>query len=128
VEQTHAAAGELPMKIRRSGTLLCREVALYLLVLGPISANAQLLGPEFQVNSFTTLAQHRPAVAVDASGNFVVVWADAAQESVLNYGIYGQGFTPAGTLGTEFHVNTFTTGLQQNPAVAASGTNNFLVV
>lgn len=116
------------MKIRRSGTLLGREVALCLLVCGPISANAQLLGPEFQVNSFTTLAQHRPAVAVDASGNFVVVWADAAQESVLNYGIYGQGFTPAGTLGTEFHVNTFTTGLQQNPAVAASGTNNFLVV
>ena len=90
---------------------------------------AQLLGPEFQVNSYTPSGQSRPAVAVDASGNFVVVWSDYSQESLLDLGIFGQGFDPAaGPLGTEFHVNSFTTSHQQYPAVAASGTNNFLVV
>jgi hypothetical protein len=90
---------------------------------------AQLLGPEFLVNSYTPSGQARPAVAVDDSGNFVVVWSDYSQESLLDLGIFGQGFDPvAGPLGTEFHVKSFTTSHQQYPAVAASGTNNFLVV
>ena len=32
------------------------------------------LGPEFRVNTYTTNSQSCPAVASDASGNFVVVW------------------------------------------------------
>ena len=32
------------------------------------------LGPEFQVNSYTTNNQWFPSVAADDDGNFVVVW------------------------------------------------------
>ena len=32
------------------------------------------LGDEFQVNSYTTGSQERPAVTADEQGNFVVVW------------------------------------------------------
>ncbi len=117
------------MKIRRRGSLLCREVALFLLVCGPIPASAQLLGPEFQVNSYTTLGQYRPAVAADSFGNFVVVWSDAAQEGASASGVFGQGFDAYGApLGGEFHVNSFTPAQQRYPAIAASGSNNFLVV
>lgn len=117
------------MKIRRRGTLLCREAALFLLVFGPIPAHAQLLGPEFQVNSYTLQSQSRPAVAADSFGNFVVVWADAGQEGAAASGVFGQGFDAAGAaLGGEFHVNSFTPAQQRYPAIAASGSNNFLVV
>lgn len=117
------------MRFLRSGGLICLAAALWALFLWPFAANAQLLGPEFQVNTYTPSGQSRPAVAVDDSGNFVVVWSDYAQEGSFDLGIFGQGFLPtAGPLGTEFHVNSFTTSAQQYPAVAASGTNNFLVV
>ena len=43
----------------------------------PISG--QLLGPEFQVNSYTTGHQTTPAAAMDGSGNFVVVWQSVSQ-------------------------------------------------
>ncbi|MEO8198549.1 MAG: hypothetical protein ABI689_17690 [Thermoanaerobaculia bacterium] len=114
------------MRIHRSGRSPCIEVALLLVAVSLHSAGAQLLGPEFQVNSYTTSSQYRPAVAADSFGNFVVVWSDAARESV---GVFGQGFDPAGApLGGEFHVNSFTPGQQRYPAIAASGSNNFLVV
>ena len=32
------------------------------------------LGSEFQVNTYTTNSQNNPSVAVDADGDFVVVW------------------------------------------------------
>ena len=44
-------------------------------------------------------------------------------------GIVGRRFDGAGTpLGGEFQVNTFTTGYQVTPAVAADGAGNFVVV
>ena len=114
------------MRFLRSGGLIRLGAALWALFLWPIAANAQLLGPEFQVNSYTTFAQYRPAVAADSFGNFVVVWSDGAQESG---GVFGQGFDAAGApLGAEFHVNSFTPGQQRYPAIAASSPNNYLVV
>lgn len=117
------------MEIRRRERLRCVLVALALAASGSLSATAQLLGPEFAINSYTTSNQLHPAVAIDAAGNFVVVWTDDGQEGSVNYGIFGQGFDPAGgALGAEFHVNGFMTGQQKYPAVAASGSNDFLVV
>jgi hypothetical protein len=43
------------------------------------------LGPEFRVNTYTTGNQRRPAVASDASGNFVVVWGSDQDGS--GYGV-----------------------------------------
>jgi hypothetical protein len=37
-------------------------------------SNGGMLGPEIVVNTYTSGAQRSPSVAVDANGNFVVVW------------------------------------------------------
>ena len=117
------------MKVLRREALFCTCAALLALSCCLHPAAAQLLGPEFQVNSYTSSAQYRPAVAVDSFGNFVVVWADQLQDGSNFSGVFGQGFDPVGaSLGGEFQVNTFTTSDQRYPAIAANGASNFLVV
>jgi hypothetical protein len=49
------------------------------------------LGPEFRVNTYTTESQRLPAVAQDASGNFVVVWGSLTQDG-SDYGVFGQRY------------------------------------
>jgi hypothetical protein len=89
-------------------------------------AQGEPLGPEFQVNSYTTDQQSRPSVAA-ASGNFVVVWDSAGQDG-SNNGVFGQRYSNAGVpLDAEFRVNTYTTGRQANPSVAATP-SGFVVV
>lgn len=89
------------------------------------------LGPEFQVNSYTTGYQTVPAVAVDALGNFVVSWnggqsagSDTDQFSVQARRLDGSA-TPQDV---EFQVNSYTTQNQVASAVAASAAGDFLVV
>jgi hypothetical protein len=85
-------------------------------------------GSEFQVNTYTTSSQITPAVAMDARGNFVVVWRSPNQDGDSD-GIFGQRYDAAGTAqGVEFRVNTYTTSLQISPAVAMDAGGNFVVV
>jgi len=87
------------------------------------------LGPEFRVNSYTTGEQAYPAVASDASGNFVVVWESDEQEGGVQ-NVYAQRFAASGTpLGAEFRPNP-NMGLLQvvKPTVAADSSGNFVVV
>ena len=82
-------------------------------------------GPEFRVNAVTTGGQGRSAVAIDRSGNFVVVWTSSDGSTA---GISGQRFNAAGAAqGTQFRVNTHTTGYQGNPDVAMDVDGNFVV-
>jgi len=84
------------------------------------------VGAEFVVNTYTTAPQRFPAVASDASGSFVVVWSS---DDGSGYGVFGRRFNAYGnTLGSEFRVNTFTTGTQDHPSVAALGSAGFVVV
>ena len=85
------------------------------------------LGPEFRVNAYTTDTQHFPAVALDSSGNFVVVWHGYTQDGSAR-GIFGQRFTNTGTPLGEFRVNTYTTSDQSFPRVAADAAGDFVVV
>ena len=86
------------------------------------------LGPEFRVNTFTTAYQAFPRAAADGAGGFVVVWGSDAQDGSA-YGIFGQRFAPAGVpAGAEFQINTYTTGDQSGPEVAADLSGTFLVV
>jgi hypothetical protein len=60
-------------------------------------AHGSPVGGQFQVNSYTTNNQGRPTVAVDAQGNFVVVWYSAG--SYGNDGsnsVQGQRFDASG--------------------------------
>ena len=91
------------------------------------AASGAPLGPEFQVNTVTNNQQLYPQVAVDSSGGFVVVWTSYAQDGSI-FGIFGQRFATSGApAGPEFQVNTFTTGLQTRPSVAADAAGNFVV-
>ena len=86
------------------------------------------LGPEFRVNTYTSGVAAVPSIATDASGNFVVAWMSYGQEGP-DWGIFGQRFAASGApLGPEFRVNTFTTGYQGRPVVAAASAGSFVVV
>src|SRR5262245_34589653 len=100
--------------------------ALLVLALSAAIAGAQLtpVGPEFQVNSYTTGAQYVGGVAIDGSGDFVIVWASYSPGVGL-----GQRRDAGGTpLGGEFQVNTYTSASPGDLAVAADSAGNFLVV
>jgi hypothetical protein len=92
-------------------------------------ASGAPVGPEFQANTYTTGTQGYPDVAVDAAGNFVVVWAGAYNNQDGDAdGVFGQEFTGAGVPdGPEFQVNTYTTGYQNGPVVAAGPGGTFVV-
>jgi hypothetical protein len=86
------------------------------------------VGGEFPVNAYTTSDQRFPNVAMDASGNFVVVWSSSDQDGG-GQGVFAQRFNAAGTpQGGEFRVNAFTTGNQFNAAAAAHPSGSFVVV
>jgi Ca2+-binding RTX toxin-like protein len=85
-------------------------------------------GDEFQVNSYTVDAQWKSSVAMDADGNFVIVWQSNGQDDGLSAGIYGQRYHSAGVKrGGEFRVNTYTTQGQINPSVAMDVDGDFVV-
>ena len=96
------------------------------------SAQAQKVGPEFQVTTYTTGVQGMPEVTTDANGNSVMIWRsyqDGGRGFEGQYGIFGQRFDSGGNaLGTEFQVNTYTTNVQDRPSVAADSSGNFVVV
>jgi len=85
-------------------------------------------GADFQVNSYTTAYQGMAAVASDASGNFVVAWRSDTEDG-SSAGVFGQRFDVSGArLGSEFRVNSYTTGGQAQPSVASDSDGNFVVV
>jgi hypothetical protein len=87
------------------------------------------LGNEFQVNTYTTDFQTGPVIAVASGGDFVVAWASESSASDGEGSIQGQRFDQNGAaVGTEFTVNTYTTGLQTAPEVAVDSTGSFVVV
>ena len=66
-------------------------------------------------------------IAMDANGNFVVVWSSYLQDGSSN-GIFGQRFKADGSpIGGEFQVNTTTSGNQTEPSVAMDDRGNFVV-
>ena len=86
------------------------------------------IGGEFQVNTTELGAQYRPDVALDPFGQAIVVWQSFLQDGD-GPGIYGQRLDLGGTkIGPEFSVNTYTTGTQRNPHVAAGPEGDFTVV
>ena len=85
------------------------------------------LGAAFLVNTYTSGIAAVPAIAADASGNFVVTWMSYGQDG-SDWGIYGRRFAASGTpMGPEFRVNSFTTGYQGRPVVAAAAAGSFVV-
>jgi cysteine-rich repeat protein len=91
------------------------------------SSSGAKVGSEFRVSTTLSGTRSSPAVAIDpASGNFVVVWDGTGPGDPD--GVFGQRFNSAGTkLGSEFRVNTYTTGPQLDAAVAVEAAGTFVV-
>ncbi len=101
--------------------------------LGAALALAQFpppVGEEFPVNTYTPSRQVFPWVALDAAGEFVVVWESYEQDGGAGgYGVFGQRFDAGGQpAGGEFAINTTTSGSQEQPAVVSDPAGNFVVV
>ncbi len=100
-------------------------------------------GAAFRVNAFTQNVQKWSSVAMDAEGDFVIVWSSFGQEDPTlgtGYGVYARRYDAFGTpqveydtasAGTpkngEFQVNVMTAGDQRFPSVAMDAEGDFIV-
>jgi hypothetical protein len=95
------------------------------------NSNGTAQGSEFQINSYTTAQQGRPAVALNSDGDFVVVWHSLGSSAGDNssWSIQGQRYNSSGTVqGGEFQINRYTTNAQFRPAIALDSDGDFVVV
>ncbi len=95
-----------------------------------LNAIGQGLGPNFQLNAFTSGLQDKPAVAALPDGGFIAAWqsqgstgSDDSERSVQARR-FAAGGSPAGE---EFQVNSSTSGPQQNPSLAVEAGGGFVV-
>ncbi|MBN8249441.1 MAG: PKD domain-containing protein, partial [Verrucomicrobia bacterium] len=84
-------------------------------------------------------SRFRSDVAMDAAGNFVIVWEDRTGQDGDEFGIFAQRYDAAGNElpppfgvqgaggGNEFQVNAFTGGRQMTPSVAINGSGEFVI-
>jgi hypothetical protein len=91
------------------------------------NAAGAAVGSEFRVNTFINDGQSVPSAGMDANGDFVIAWMSNGQDG-SNYGIYAQRYSAAGAaVGSEFRVNTFTSGNQTRPSVAVDADGDFVI-
>jgi hypothetical protein len=84
-------------------------------------------GVEFQVNTVTIDSQVYPDLALDANGNFAVVWGSLTRDGA-SYAIALRRFNSSGSpQGVEVVVNSFTLGEQNRPAVDADADGDLVV-
>jgi len=85
------------------------------------------LGAQFQVNTTAADDQRFPSVGADEDGTFVVAWTQTTSYPG-DYDIFGQRYLSDGTpLGLEFQANSYTTGAQRIPDVAAAPGGDLVV-
>ena len=91
-------------------------------------ASGEKIGVEFLVNSATLDTQSQPAVTALAGGGFVISWNtfDATQDG-SGSAIKAQLFDTSGApVGSEFLVDTQTTGTQSSPELTALASGGFV--
>lgn len=97
------------------------------------NAVGSLVGNEFLVNAYTTGQQITPAIAMNSTGDFVITWTDVDPDSTSRdqTGVYAQrcklSATGSSTIGGEFQVNTYTSGLQNSSSVAIDSAGDFVI-
>jgi hypothetical protein len=90
------------------------------------AARGEALGGEIAVNEVSAQNQNAPALAMDGAGNFVIAW-----QSLIggNFEIRARRFNAQGiTQGGEISVSTRRGESQSAPAIAMSGSGEFVVV
>ena len=111
----------------------CFALAFIVLVPGNATAQFSTLTNETRVNTTTAGDQYGywwsvRTIAVQPDGGYIIVWIDAGGNDGQGNGIYGQLFDASGAkVGSEFLVNTTTSGDQYSPSVAVAPDGSFLV-
>jgi hypothetical protein len=82
------------------------------------NAGGEAVGGNLPISTTTTGHPDGPSIATEKNGGFSVVWESGGSDR----DVFGQRFDRSGNkLGTEFAVNTVTTGDQLDPRVAFDG-------
>lgn len=119
------------MRYARRGSALFLSTAVGICVaVFPAAAQTPLpLGAQAPANSVTAGNQDQPAVAMDANGDFVVVWRDEFLDG-SGTAIVGRRFSSATglPLSPQVVLNTTTAGDQAHPAIAMNANGRFVVV
>jgi hypothetical protein len=85
------------------------------------------LAAEFQVNTYTFGDQLYPRAAMDADGDFAIVWQSGEQDGSAS-GVFARRFSSAGAaLGSELQINTYTSGDQGPASVTMDADGDFVV-
>ena len=120
------------LSLRKSSLALAVSSVLAVGSITPLlAAQGDALGNDFAVNSTLLANQENPSIAMDADGDFVVVWQGNGQDADNvedAQGIYAQRYSANGnTAGSEFRVNAYTTDSQYHPVVAMAADGDFAV-
>jgi hypothetical protein len=95
---------------------------------GILVRSQPLIGEEFSINTDSHGLHKDPEVTKLHNGGFVVVWENMVQSSD-NYDIYARMYDANGTTyWNEFRINTYTTGIQQNPKITTLKCGYFVIV
>jgi hypothetical protein len=93
------------------------------------NSSGATIGTNFKVNDDTgTAGQATPAIAMNASGNFVIAWTD---RRAGYWDIYAQRYSSSGTpLGSNFKVSdaAYEYYGERDPAIAMNGNGDFVIV
>lgn len=92
------------------------------------NANDDKVEGEKFVNTVTEGDQERPALAMNSSGVFVVVWASKSNDPESIYDIKGRIYKNNESIGDEFLINTTIEHSQSNPEVAIDENGDIVVV
>ncbi len=91
-------------------------------------ANGVPFAPEFRVDQHTTAAAGTPDLKFDADGDFVITWWYGGPVDGSGNGVFARRFDSSGTAtGSEFRINTYTTGNQWLPSIASDPAGNFVI-
>jgi flagellin-like hook-associated protein FlgL len=89
------------------------------------SGNAS--GAEFKINSTSTNYLLYPSVSGFSDGGFIATWYGHGDKDTNGDGVYGQRYDQYGnTVGSEFLINTETSGNQIQPAVTTLSNGGFV--
>jgi len=95
-------------------------------ILAALYAASLTMASDLQVNIHSLLDQKDPDLAVNNTGQCVVVWNSYGQDSNSG-GIFARRMDPNGPVGQEFQINATAFGNQAEPAVAMNIAGYFLV-
>jgi len=85
------------------------------------------LSEEIIVNTYTSMWQWKPSIAMDGAGNFVITWESFGQDG-SGTGIFGQKFDNYGeNIGDEFQVNNDHWEHQTDPQIAMKPQGDFVI-